>query len=85
MARATAKDATTPAVATVAVKGVVGQAIVRELHNHRGSTVTLEQLHLALYGRPNDGGPDLPSIQKMIHVLRKRGVPIVRVSGYAIL
>jgi hypothetical protein len=113
MARATAKDATTPAVAAVAVKAVVprcqrydhcryvrghcrwcGRArlqsemqdgIVQLLRQASGSTVTLEQLHLALYGRPNDGGPDLPSIQKMIHVLRKRGVPIVRVSGYAIL
>ena len=85
MARATAKDATTPAVATVAVKGVVGQAIVRELHSHQGCMVTLERLHYAIYGTPKDGGPDLPSIQKMIHSLRKAGVPIVRLSGYAIL
>jgi hypothetical protein len=85
MARATAKDATIPAAATGAVKGVVGQAIVRELRNHHGSMVTLERLHYAVYGTPKDGGPNLPSIQKMIHVLRKRGIPIVRVSGYAIL
>ena len=114
MARATAKDATTPAVAAVAVKAVVprcqrydhcrygpgslplvrsGAVAVGNARRDRAVVetgigkygVTLEQLHLALYGRPNDGGPDLPSIQKMIHVLRKRGVPIVRVSGYAIL
>lgn len=62
----------------------VGQMILRELRAHRGQMVTVEQLHEALYGIPEDGGPEPQSIQKMIHTLRKAGAPIVRVSGYTL-
>jgi hypothetical protein len=84
MDRSTAKDATTPDVGTVAVRGAVLAGIVQELRSHRGQLVTLDQLHQRLYGNRKDGGADLVSIQKAIHVLRKAGLPIVRTSGYSL-
>jgi len=82
------KTATTPHATTEVVRvgsqATVGRALVDKLRSQRGQMVTLDELREAIYGCRKDGGPGDHSIQRMIHTLRKKGIPIVRLSGYAL-